>query len=374
MKGEITLTLRFPRDILMHRLRKFQTLIKEKNIDAVMLRTLSSFIYFTGIKWLRPALLIPADGDPIAFVANGEEEGFLEKTWIKDVITYAEGGEVMAKVSGRVREEGYRVVGLEFGIERDAYILFYEMFKRLNPKVKVVDVSELIYELRMIKDNYELDSIRKAGEIASKAMEHVLSVIRIGMSETEIAAEIYHKLYNYGCEEPHVYVNVGPHPRIHSEPMRDNTVKDGVFVTIIIGADYNHYYTNMARTIYIGKPNDKAEKALKCMDDVYDLAHKLTKAGVKPVDVMKEIEKIYAKHGLLSHRVKGYLHGVGLQVEEPPITTIVPKHRFIELKTGMVVAFVHAPTLIKGLGQVKKEDTFIINARGEPEKVTMKCE
>ena len=364
------MTLRFPKNVLTNRLRKFQALIREKNIDAVMIRTLSSFIYFTGIKWLRPALLIPADGNPIAFVASGEEEAFLERTWIKDIITYTEGGEVMAKVSGTIREKGYKVVGLEFGIERDAYILFYEMFKRLNPRVKVVDVSELIYGLRMIKDNHELDSIRKAGKIASKVMEDVLSEISLGMSETEIAAEAYHRLYKHGCEEPHIYVNVGPHPKVHSEPLRDNIVKEGVFVTIIIGADYNHYYTNMARTIYVGGTNNKAEKALKCMEEIYSTAHKLTKAGVKPTDVMKELERIYRRYDLTEHRVIGYLHGVGLQIEEPPITTIIPKHRFIELKPGMVIAFIHAPILLRGLGQVKKEDTFIISENGELEKVT----
>ncbi|MCD6369620.1 MAG: hypothetical protein J7L38_07490 [Thermoproteales archaeon] len=57
----------------------------------------------------------------------------------------------MAKVSGSVREGGYKVVGIEFGIERDAYILFYEMLKRLNPGVKVVDVYPITAEMRMIK-------------------------------------------------------------------------------------------------------------------------------------------------------------------------------------------------------------------------------
>ena len=87
-----------------------------------MIRTLSSYAYFTGVKWLRPALLIPCSGEPVAFVAKGEEEGFREKTWIERVVTYIDGGDLMRRVSGIIREEGYRAVGLEFGVERDAYI------------------------------------------------------------------------------------------------------------------------------------------------------------------------------------------------------------------------------------------------------------
>ncbi len=361
---------RFPAEVLISRYKKFQELLRHEGIDAVMLRTLSSFTYFTGTKWLRPALLIPAEGEPTAFVARGEEDFFRERTWIKDVVTFTEGGELMAKISRTIRERGYRKVGLEFGLERDAYILFYEMFKRLNPKVKVVDVSKLISELRIIKDRYEIELIRKAGKIASRVMEHILSIVKPGMSETEIAAETYYKLYGSGCEEPHVHVNVGPAPRVHSEPFKDIKVRKGVFVTLIIAADYNGYYANMSRTIYVGEASGVAERALKCMNEVYELASKLTKPGVRLIDVIKELDKIYAKHDLLDYRVIGYAHGVGLQVEEPPITTIVPQHRMMKVKPNMVLAFVHAPLLLKGLGQVKVEDTFIVRENDELEKVT----
>ena len=55
---------------LRNRVRNFQSLMKENKIDVAVIRTLSSFIYFTGIKWLRPALLIPAEGEPTAFVLS----------------------------------------------------------------------------------------------------------------------------------------------------------------------------------------------------------------------------------------------------------------------------------------------------------------
>jgi len=79
---------------------------------------------------------------------------------------------------------------------------------------------------------------------------------------------------------------------------------------------------------------------------------------------MRELDAIYHMYGLIDHRVVGYLHGVGLQIEEPPTTTIIPKYRFTEMKHGMVIAFVHAPIVLKGVGQVKHEDTFIITSKG----------
>ena len=356
--------MRFPENILRARLKKFQQKLRENNIDAAMIRTLSSYAYFTGIKWLRPALLVPAEGEPIAFVAHGEEDGFREKTWIKNIVTFKEGGDLMRHVSTTIRDNGYRVVGLEFGVERDAYILFYEMFKRLNPYVEVVDVSPILDDMKMIKDEYELEAIRKAGEKARKVFEKLDELVKPGLTETEVAAEIYYMLYKLGSENPQVYVNAGPHPRVHSEPQHDNKLVEDTFVTIVVGVDHGGCRVNKRKTIYLGRPDGVAEKALKCMNEVLVKANELTRPGKRFIDVMRELDKVYAKYGLSEYRVQGYAHGVGLKIEETPITTIVPKHRFIVIRENMVLAYVHAPIVIKGLGQVKFEDTFIIASNG----------
>ena len=159
-------------------------------------------------------------------------------------------------------------------------------------------------------------------------------------------------------------MNAGPHPRVHSEPQHDNKLVEDTFVTIVVGVDHNGYYVNKSKTIYLGRPDGVAEKALKCMNEVLVKANELTRPGKRFIDVMRELDKVYAKYGLSEYRVQGYAHGVGLKIEESPITTIVPKHRFIVIRENMVLAYVHAPIVIKGLGQVKFEDTFIIASNG----------
>jgi len=364
------MVLRFPAEVLRQRLQRFQDELKAKEIDAAMIRTLSSFAYLAGVKWLRPSLLIPAEGEPVVFVAKGEEDGFREASWIGNVVTFSEGGDLMTKVSSAIRKAGYKVVGLEYGVERDAYILFYEMFKRLNPGVKVVDVGPILAEMRSIKDQYELEAVRKAGKIASKAVEAALESVRVGASETEIAAEAYAELLRMGSEKPVVYVNAGPQPRVHAEPFRDAKVEEGTFVNVTIGADYDWYYANISRSVFIGQPGEKARKAIKCIDEAYEYAMSETRGGVKFMDVIMGLDEIYSKYGFLEERVVGYAHGVGLQVEEYPITTIVPKHRFARVQPGIALAMIHSPLMLKGLGQVKLEDTFIVGSDGRLEKVT----
>ena len=71
-----------------------------------------------------------------------------------------------------------------------------------------------------------------------------------------------------------------------------------------------------------------------------------------------------SEKGYGSNMVIGFAHGVGLLVEEDPITTIVPPHRRYQVKRGMVLASLHAPLTLPGTGVIKVEDTYVIEEDG----------
>lgn len=210
-----------------------------------------------------------------------------------------------------------------------------------------------------------MEAITKAAEVSSRVLERALDAVKEGVSELDIAAEAYSLAFKLGSEEPHIYVNVGPHPRVHAEPLRDSVVRDGVLVTLVVGADFRGYYANTSVSTFVGSSMpDEIKKALTCAMKVYDEAAVLTKPGTRPIQVMSRLDTIYSEYGLLDRRLVGYLHGVGLQVEEFPITTIVPSHRAAELRIGMVIALVHPPIMLPKYGTVKIEDTFVIVEEG----------
>jgi len=364
-------SLIFPKKVLENRVNRLKSSLRKMDIDVALIRTLSTFIYLTGVKWLRPAIVIPADSDPIVFVAKGEEEGFKELSWIENIITYSDGGELMRKMVSLIRDLKAKRIGMEFGLEKDAYILFFETFKKLNPNVEVIDISPNIYSMKMFKDDLEIKHIKEAGFLANKAMEIALEIIKPDITETEIASYIYSFLYKHGSEEPVVYVNSGSHPRIHSEPLSNVKIREETFVSIIINADKYRYYANKSRSVFIGSRKPEiASTAEECEEEVYNKAIELTKPGKKFKDVIKDLDEIYEKYNMKNYRTIGYTHGVGLQIEEPPITTILPKHRLMEPKPRMVLAMIHSPIIIPTIGQVKKEDTFIVKEDGGLEIIT----
>ncbi|WP_258084590.1 M24 family metallopeptidase [Thermococcus thermotolerans] len=352
--------------VFRKRVERFQELLRENEIDGAVVRTLSSFIYFTGTKWLRPSLLISAEGEPVVYVVKGEAELFREKSWIENVVEFQRVEDLMAGIVTWIHGNGMTRVGLEFGIERDAYLIFLKIFERLNPTVEIVDILDLTMGLRMIKDEWELDNIRKAGDIAVKGMKVAEEIIKPGLSELEIAAEVVRELMLNGSEDPKVYVSVTP--RAHAEPFRDLKVPENGVVTVVIGADWNHYYANMARTFIVGEPGQRVRRAIEVKEEAYRIALEETRVGVPLSAVEKKLAEFFREKGFADSYLAGYTHGVGLLIEEPPITTIVVPQRTTKVQENMVLTIIHPPLMIPE-GAIKHEDTYIVKKAGL-EKVT----
>jgi len=348
-------------EIFRKRVERFQELLRENGVDGAVIRTLSTFIYFTGTKWLRPSLLIPAEGEPTVYVVKGEAELFRQKSWIENVVEYQRAEDLMAGIVNWIATNGFTRVGHEFSVERDAYTFFLKLFERLNPVVEVVDILDLTMSLRMIKDEWELDNIRKAGKIAQRGMKVAEETIAPGKSELEIAAEVVRELMLSGSEDPKVYVSTTP--RAHAEPFRDLKVKENGVVTVVIGTDWNHYYANTARTFVVGEPGERVRRAIEVKEEALRLALAETRVGVSLASVEKKLANFFKEKGFGDAYLAGYTHGVGLLIEELPMPTIVVPTRAEKVQEDMVLSIIHSPLMIPE-GAIKHEDTYIIKKTG----------
>ncbi|MEM2904123.1 MAG: Xaa-Pro peptidase family protein [Candidatus Bathyarchaeia archaeon] len=349
------------------RITCFQQLMKEAGVEASVIRTLSSFRYFAGVKWLRPSLLVPAEGEATAFVQEFEAEEFASRSWVERVESWRRPEELMGRVTTAIKRGGYRVVGFDYSVERDSYVLLFELFKRLNPQVEVRDVHSLIMKLRMIKDTGEVELIKRACQVSDAGMKAAVESVDEGISELEIGAEAFYRMMRMGSENPHVYVNVGPRPRKHAEPRADIRVGDGQTVSIVTAGDHEGYYGNVSRTVFFPQASEAQRKALDAVHEACRVAAEALLPGASLADIEAKVRDVYKAHGYLEYFSAGFTHGVGLLVEEDPITTIVVPQRRTVVAEGMVLAAVHVPLTIPGLGSVKREDTFLINSnRAEP--------
>jgi Xaa-Pro aminopeptidase len=354
---------------LEKRVRRFQELMKQNEIDASIIRTLSSFTYFTGTKWLRPALFIPAEGTPIAFVFKYEAEEFMENSWIRNVKTYMKAEELMKEVSGTIRKYGCKTVGFDYSVERDSYVLFFELFKKLNAQTNIVDVHPLIMQLRMIKELDEIEAIKQASRIVERGMQKAIETIDEGKTELEVAAEALGEMMKNGAENPHIYVTTGQKPRIHAEPRSRVRIQPNDTVEIVVSADHNGYYSNMTRTAFLGTLSVEKRNAYETFMEMHQIAEENLKAGTPLIEIENILRRFAEKKGYGEYYVTGFAHGVGLLTEEDPITTIVIPHRRYQAMENMILASIHAPLTIPGVGTIKFEDTYMVQTE-KPEKLT----
>lgn len=345
---------------LRERVERFQQLMRKNGIDASMIRTLSSFMYFAGIKWLRPALLIPADGQPTAFIFKYEVEQFQEKSWIRNVKAYTRVEELMKNVSETIRDSGFETVGFDYSVERDAYVLFFELFKKLNSQVEIPDVHGLIMQLRMAKDPEEIEHVRKSARISEAGMRKAVDAIEVGRTELEVAAEVLGEMMKKGAEDPHMHITTGSRPRVHAEPRNWVEIQSGDTVQIVLSADYDGYYSNLSRTIFLGGLSHTKRKAFEVFMAAHHTAEENLKTGTKLMDIENRLSELIDHRGYGDYYVAGFAHGVGLLTEEDPITTIVVPHRRYKAQKNMVLASVHAPLTVPDLGTIKSEDTYLI--------------
>ncbi len=340
------------------RVKRFQQLLQKKGIDVAMFRDRYSFRYFTGTYWDPPALLIPAEGSPVVFAIEEEIPELKKNTWMENFLPYRDVKVLINSVHKKVDNP---VIG--FNLDIDASALLYSMFEKIHAKRRVVDVHPLLMELRMFKEDEEVNLIKKAGEIAALGMEAAAKAIKPGVLEMEIAAEAEYAMRKAGAEDVFVYVNSGP-PRVHAKP-RAVPIQDYVLVDLM--PSYNGYFYDFARTFLLRRDSLR-EKALKTMEALHRRFSEFVQINKTFHKVEEQVAGLYAEAGFSSAHLYGFGHGVGLRFEETPILTIVPGDRMKPVKPSMVVSVGHAPLSSLELGTVKIEDTYLITERG-PERL-----
>jgi len=352
------------------RVRRFQELMWKNGIDAVMIRNIYSFTYFTGTQWWQPSVLIPQKGEPTIFVFQDEAGELREKTWITNILGYRKIEELMRAVVDSIRKLGVQTVG--FDVDIDASALLYEQFKGMHPHHKIVDVHGLIMQLRMVKDQTEIENIRKASECAQSALEAAIKVVQAGATETAIAGEAQLAARKKGAGNVLVYVNAGG-PRVHAHP-RNKEIKAGDAVMIDVMPSYCGYYSDLSDTVFVGTATGEKKNAYQAFLSATEAYTRTLKPDIPLDELERVVQDTFKRYGVDRYYVYGFAHGVGLRFEEDPITTIVVAERKQKTLENMVLNVGHAPLSGIEIGTVKLEGTVLVKKEGAESLTTFKRE
>lgn len=248
------------------------------------------------------------------------------------------------------------------GFESQA--LSYDTYQSLASKLKaeLIPLTGLVETDRVIKDEEELILIRKAAAIGDEVFKEIVSQIRPGLSEREIASQIAYLLRQKGCEKEAfaTIVVAGENAALPHGSPGQTLITDGNMITMDYGGFYQGYLADMTRTVAVGKmPPDFYDKYMAVLE-AQELGVSLVKAGISCKYLDKAVRNRLQQFGLDEYFLHGTGHGVGLEVHEQP--TVSQRSDAI-LLPGMVIT-IEPGIYIKGWGGIRIEDTVIVKENG----------
>ena len=249
-----------------------------------------------------------------------------------------------------------------FGFEENV-VTVSELARLQKFGKKLVPMSEKLNFPRRIKDEYEIDRIRKSEELASSALLHTLEILKKGMTENEVAAELEYYMKKNGAEKPsfNTIVASGIRSSMPHGEASDKIIEEGDFVTLDFGCVLDGYCSDMTRTVVISRCSDEQRK-------IYDTVRKAQEAALNAISVGKKCSEIDAvartvidEAGYGKNFGHSLGHSVGIEIHEFP--NFSPKSKDVTVSGNVIT--VEPGIYIENFGGVRIEDVVVIGEKTE---------
>jgi Xaa-Pro aminopeptidase len=216
--------------------------------------------------------------------------------------------------------------------------------------------------LRSIKDGDELALMAHAALVGCNLFEHILSVLRPGIAEVEVAAELEHEARMMGAEGMSFETIVAsglrsamPHGRASGAPLPRRG-----FVTLDFGIIHKGYCSDMTRTVFLGKPKPEERRAYEAVLEAQENAVGAVAAGVSCAEVDEAARSVLRREGLAEAFTHSTGHGVGLEIHEQPR---VGAGQSTRLQPGMVIT-IEPGVYLAGKFGIRIEDMVVVTRSG----------
>jgi len=229
-------------------------------------------------------------------------------------------------------------------------------------QTEFVSISQMVEGLRIQKTHDEIDMIRKSAAITDAGFSHIISYIKPGMKEIEVALELEMFMKKQGASALSfdIIVASGLRSSLPHGRASEKIIEDGDFITMDFGCIYKGYCSDMTRTVVVGEASEKQKKVYETVLKAQEAALKAIKPGISGKDADKVARDIITEEGFGEYFGHGLGHGVGLEVHEAP--RLAPIGEKI-LKENMVVT--DEPGIyIPDFGGVRIEDLIVVTEDG----------
>ncbi len=338
----------------------------EKKVDGYMILTEPDYMYFIGEYRHQPRAFIPKEGDPFIIAFKGELEDILSTSWVKQVRTFTNVGEMMRNVHDLIRELGYEqgTIAIELFFDTPAFLL--QRFRKISPMIKIVDSKEIVSPLRLIKTADEIEMMRKTAGQAQLGLKRGFEYLKEGVTENEVATEVEYAYRKAGAEGVSIrtFVNSGVRSGWIHGFSTSKVIRKGDLVLIDVMPMYNGYRGDLTRMAVVGSADDKQKQLYESYLKARQAALDTIQLGLRVSALDDAAVEVFKLMKLEGYFVRGIAHGLGLNFEETPAPTIAPPDALVQLQAGMVLSIGHSILSVPGVGGVRLEDMVLVKEDG----------
>ncbi|MFC5463163.1 M24 family metallopeptidase [Lederbergia graminis] len=340
----------------MSKLDKLRKQFNQFNIDGVLITSTYNRRYMTNFTGTAGVVLISEDRALFITDFRYTEQAAEQAT---DFEIIKHNGPIISEVAERVKELGIK----KLGFEQDH--LSYSVWKQYEEQVKtaeLVPVSNMIENMRLIKDEEEISILKEAADIADATFKHILDYIKPGVTELEVSNELEFFMRKCGATSSSfdIIVASGARAALPHGVATDKQIEVGDFVTMDFGALHKGYVSDITRTVAVGNPSSQLkeiydvtlEAQLRAMDQI--------KAGMTGIEADAIARDYITEKGYGENFGHSLGHGIGLEVHEGPGLSFRSETKLVP---GMVVT-VEPGIYLPGIGGVRIEDDILITENG----------
>lgn len=337
---------------------RLRRLLRKTDADAILVTDFTNVTYLTGFTGDDSFLLL-TQTDEIVLSDPRYTQQLGEECPGVDVAIRPTGTKLIDTVVKVIKAAKIRCLAVEGGSMTVAFCA--ELTEKL-PKVGLVSTTNLVEQLREIKDKDELREIRQAIKIAEQAFAVVRASLRPERTEKEIAWELENQIRLFGgtrCSFTPI-VGVGPRGALPHATLSDHLVSESDFILIDWGAKGRLYVSDLTRVLVTGRISPKLERTYGVVLRAQQAGIAAIKPGARMNEVDRAARKVIEDAGYGKRFGHGLGHGIGLEVHEAPQLAANQERK---LKAGMVVT-VEPGIYLPGWGGVRIEDDVLVTRAG----------
>ncbi|MBN1143713.1 MAG: aminopeptidase P family protein [Bacteroidales bacterium] len=342
--------------------------------------------YFTGTMQ-EGILIVPREGEPVLWVRRSYERAVSESLFdrIRPMESFRDAAAAYSSIPESVHLETSFIP-----------VAFMKLLQKYFPFHEALSLDSQVALVRSVKSAYELNLIRKSGELHRIVLEEkVPELLREGMSEVDLAGALYdqmlqlghHGVARFGMFDTEIGIghiafgesslyptsfngpggNYGMSPAVPHIGNRNRKLRKGDLVFVDIGFGVDGYHTDKTLNyIFGGKPNQEVQEEHNRCVDIQDRLASQLKPGVIPSvlyeETMNSLTPGFLKNfmGFGNRQVKFLGHGVGLIIDEVPV---IARGFDAPFEENMVMAL-EPKKGIEKVGVVGIENTFIVTPQG----------